>query len=211
MGVYGEWKMGAGRGVANLVGIFVGTGIGGGLVINDHLYEGYSRSAGEIGHVIVSLNGPKCGCGNRGCLEAMSSRTAISNAIFKSIEKGEKSVLAGKFKGNPPSVRSKSLAKAYAAGDKLTVRVLNEAADVLGIGIGSLINTLAPEMVILGGGFVDALGAPYIERVAAAARNWTFEVNRALVKIVPAQLGDDAIFQGAAAYAREKMEQFRNL
>jgi len=205
MGVFGEWKMGAGQGTSNLIGIFVGTGIGGGLVINGKLHEGFSRSAGEIGHVAITLGGPRCGCGNRGCLEAMASRTAISNAIYTAVQKGEKSSLAGKFKGEPPSVRSKSLSKAYASGDKLARRILDEAAEILGIGIGSLINILAPEMVVLGGGFAEALGDSYLERVSTVALNWTFEVNRS-TRIVRAQLGDDAIIQGAAAYARMKMD-----
>ncbi len=207
MGVFGEWTRGAGQGVSNMIGVFVGTGIGGGLVLDNQLYEGSGRVAGEIGHMVVQMGGPKCGCGNRGCLEAMASRTAISNTLYKAIQKGEKSQLAGKFKGNPPAVRSKALSKAFAEGDRLVRRIVNEAAEILGMGLGSLANILSPEMIVLGGGVVDALGQEYVKIASTVALNWTFEANRKVLKIVPAQLGDDAIVHGAASWARMRLQR----
>jgi glucokinase len=205
LGTYGEWKLGAGVGVRDMVGIFVGTGTGGGLILNGELYEGFNRVAGEIGHIVVQLHGPRCGCGNRGCLEASASRTAISRMIAQAVGKGEKSLLADYLKGDPPSVRSSRLARAYAQGDKLARKVLDHVAEVLGVGIGSVINLLSPEIVVVGGGVIEALGAQYVKKIEAIASEWAFPVNMRNVRVAPAILGDDAIIQGAAAYARAQL------
>ncbi|OPZ18969.1 MAG: Glucokinase [candidate division BRC1 bacterium ADurb.BinA364] len=202
IGTFGEWQMGAGRGVRDLIGMFVGTGIGGGLILDGKLYDGFNRVAGEIGHMPMAEGGPKCGCGNRGCLEAFASRSAISNALIKALEAGEPSALRGEFKGDPPAIRSKALARAYAAGDALTVKTLDQAAKTIGKAVGSLANILCPEMFVLGGGFIEALGADYVAKIDRAAREWAFEINMRDVKIVPASLGDDSAIQGAASYAR---------
>jgi glucokinase len=207
VGTFGEWKLGAGRGIDNIVGIFVGTGVGGGLILNGALYEGFNRSAGEIGHTVVALNGDKCGCGNKGCLESVASRTGMSRIIQKRIKKGDKTALEDKFKGDPPTLRSKSLYRAYSAGDKVACETLDAAAEALGVTIGSVINLLCPQMVILGGGVIEALGEPYVEKIAKTAKEWAFDSNMRGVRIAEAQLGDDAGIHGAAAYARMKFEQ----
>ncbi len=207
VGTFGEWKMGAGRGIDNLVGIFVGTGVGGGLILNGELYEGFNRAAGEIGHTVIEIDGDKCGCGNKGCLESVASRTGMTRIIQKKIKKGAETVLEDKFKGDPPMLRSKALYRAYTAGDKVAVETLDAAARALGITIGSIVNLLCPQMVILGGGVIEALGEPYVEKIAQIATDWAFDSNMRGVRITEAQLGDDAGIQGAAAYARMKLEQ----
>ncbi len=207
IGTFGEWKMGAGRGIDNIVGIFVGTGVGGGLILNGELYEGFNRFAGEIGHTVIKINGDKCGCGNKGCLESIASRTGMSRIIQKQIKKGAETVLEDKFKGDPPTLRSKALCRAYSAGDKVARQVLDNAAKALGVTIGSIVNLLCPQMVILGGGVIEALGEPYVETISEFAKEWAFDTNMRGVRIAEAQLGDDAGIQGAAAYARVKLEQ----
>ncbi|MCX7016181.1 MAG: ROK family protein, partial [Candidatus Sumerlaeota bacterium] len=141
-----------------------------------------------------------------GCLEAIASRTAIARDIYERLQKGEKSVLEGQFKGDPPAVRSKRLARAYAEGDKATCKVLDRAAEALGKGIGSLINLLSPEVAVVGGGVIEALGEGYLKKIADIASDWAFEANMRNVRIVSAALGDDAIALGAAAYARMKLD-----
>ena len=153
VGTVGEFTHGAGQGANSLVGIFVGTGIGGGIILNGKLFHGTNKTAGEIGHIIVKANGPKCNCGNSGCLEAISSRTAITKKIRKAVLKqGRKSHILELNDGNLDNIRSKTLAKAVASGDKVTIKVIRRTAKYLGIGIASVVNFLNPEMIILGGG-----------------------------------------------------------
>lgn len=209
-GTVGEHRLGAGVGVNDLIGIFVGTGIGGGLVFNGRLHHGFGKVAGEIGHMIIEVKGPRCGCGNRGCFEALASRTAIVRDLAKAIAKGGDSVLAKKFRGKVvPRIGSRDLAKAFQNGDKLTVKVIKRAARRCGVAVASLLNLLNPEMVILGGGVVEALGTDYVKLVAEAARKRTFDVTFENVRIVPALLGDDAVLLGAACVARDRAKASR--
>jgi glucokinase len=204
-GTVAEHRLGAGAGVNDLIGIFVGTGIGGGLIFGGRLHHGFGKVAGEIGHMIIEVNGPRCGCGNRGCFEAMASRTAIVRDLANAVAKGRKTVLT-KMAGNGDlrQIGSSALADAYRRGDKLAVKIIKRAARYCGIAVASLLNLLNPEMVVLGGGVVEALGADYVNRVAKAAAKRTFDVTLEGVRIVPARLGDDAVFLGAACLARER-------
>ena len=153
VGTLGEHAFGAGKGVQNVVGIFVGTGIGGGIILQGELFHGASKTAGEIGHIVVKAGGPRCGCGTRGCLEALASRTAMTKQFRKAIlKKGKKSVLSELTNGDLGAIRSGVLAKAIRANDKLTLKVIKKATKYLGIGIGSIVNFLNPEMIVLGGG-----------------------------------------------------------
>ncbi|MCX8035600.1 MAG: ROK family protein [Candidatus Sumerlaeia bacterium] len=207
-GTVGEHRFGAGVGVKDLVGIFVGTGIGGGLIFNGTLYHGFSKAAGEIGHMIIDVNGPRCGCGNKGCFEAMASRTAILRELAAAIRKGSKTVLTKTVADkNMRQVGSSVIADAFFRGDKLTVKVVKRAARYCGVGVASILNLLNPEMVVLGGGVVEAFGSEYVHLVAKAARKRTFEVTFQGVRIVPALLRDDAVLLGAASLAREKAER----
>ena len=161
--------MGAGQGVQNVVGIFVGTGIGGGIILQGELFHGASKTAGEIGHIIVKAGGPRCGCGTRGCLEAIASRTAMTKKFQKAIlKKGKKSVISELTGGDLGAIRSGVLAKAIRLNDKLTLKVFKKVTKYLGIGIGSIVNFLNPEMIILGGGVVEALDDTFLDDIRAA-------------------------------------------
>jgi glucokinase len=206
-GTYGEYCAGAGRGARHVLGVFVGTGIGGGIIADGALYHGFSKNAGEIGHLIIDVNGPRCGCGNRGCMEALASRTAMTRDLRKAIKRGDKTVLKDKLKQDTDLVSSGDLGKAYRAGDKPVVKVLNRAAQMIGIGVGSLVNLLSPEIVVLGGGVVEAMEDDFIERIDHVVRDVAFNFMTRGLKVVRATLGDDAGVTGAAMLARESLER----
>ena len=203
-GGYGEYRLGAGRGFRNVLAAFVGTGIGGCLILDGHVLEGATGNAGEIGHIIVKPGGPKCGCGRRGCLEALSSRTAIARRVGKAARKGVPSALATKVDKKSGKLKSGDLAAAIFAGDPVAIEEVYRAARYLGLGLGGLINLLGPDIVILGGGVTEALGEPFIDLVRASAREQTLVDPDGVIAIKSAQLGDDAGILGAALLALEK-------
>jgi len=209
-GVYGEFKSGAARGARNVLGVFIGTGIGGGLIINGALYRGSSTGAGEVGHIIVRAGGPRCGCGNRGCLEAVASRTAITRDIRKAIKRGGRSSVAKLLNKETDLLSGKDLKAAYDSGDEVVKKIINRAAKSAGIGIGSLLNVLGPEIVVLGGGVVEAFGDDFVARLERSARDIAFDINSKDVKFVRAELGDDAGVIGAATLAREALTKAAN-
>jgi glucokinase len=168
VGGYGEFRLGAGRGYGNLVAVFVGTGIGGCLVQNGQVVLGATGNAGEVGHIIVKAGGPRCGCGSRGCLEALASRTAITRRIAKAVRKGLPTSLADKVTRKTGRLKSGEIADAVASGDMIANREVRRAARFLGMGLGSLMNVFGPEIVIVGGGVAGALGEPCHTPVAVA-------------------------------------------
>ena len=206
VGTLGEHAFGAGQNVQNMVGIFVGTGIGGGIILNGQLFHGASKTAGEIGHIIVKAGGPKCGCGRRGCLEALASRTAIAKQLQKAIQKkGKKSIITELTNDDLEIIRSGTLAKALRSKDKLTLKVFKNVTKYLGVGIGSIVNFLNPEMIVLGGGVVEALDNKFIKNIRKAAKKYALPDTLKNVQIVAAQLGDNAGVLGAAALARQRL------
>lgn len=207
VGTLGEHAFGAAQGVENVVGIFVGTGIGGGIILKGELFHGASKTAGEIGHIIVKAGGPRCGCGARGCLEAVASRTAMAKQFRKAIQKkGKKSVLTKLTNGDLSVIRSGVLVKAIRANDKLTLKVFKKATKYLGIGIGSIVNFLNPEMIVLGGGVVEALDDTFIDNIRTYVEKYALPDTLNGVRIVRAKLGDNSGILGAAALARQRFE-----
>lgn len=204
VGGYGEFRLGAGRGYRNLIAVFVGTGIGGCLVIDGKVVAGATGNAGEVGHIVVKAGGPRCGCGARGCMEALASRSAITRRIGKAVRKGLPSVLADKVLRKTGRLKSGEIADAVAAGDHVANREVRRAAHFLGLGLGSLINVLGPEIIIVGGGVAEALGEPWLDLVRTSAREQALLDSAALVKIERAALGDDSGIIGAALLARER-------
>ncbi len=207
VGTLGEYELGAGRGARYVVGMFVGTGIGGGIILDGELYHGPSKVAGEVGHIIIKVGGARCGCGNRGCLEALASRTAIQRELEKRLKRGEKTLLAELTNGGKKRIKSGMLAKAVATGDEVTLRVLKRATKYLGIGVASIINFMNPEVVILGGGVIEALEDYYMPRVQKVVEKYAMPQSMSGVRIVSAQLGDDAGILGAAVLARRRLAE----
>lgn len=203
-GGYGEFRLGAGIGYTEIIAAFIGTGIGGCLIHDGRVVIGATGNAGEIGHITVKAGGPKCGCGARGCLEALASRTAITRRIIKAMENGRSTVLHEKMARKGGRLKSGDLAEAVASGDQVAVKEVTRAAFYLGLGLGSLINVFGPQIVIIGGGVAEALGQPYIDQVRAAARARALTDPNGTVRIERAALGDDAGMLGAALLARER-------
>jgi glucokinase len=204
VGGYGEFRLGAGRGHTDLIAAFVGTGIGGCVIVDGKVVNGSTGNAGEIGHICVKAKGPRCGCGRRGCMEALASRSAMARRVGKAIQKGAMSLLPASIATKPEKLKSKDLAAAFGAGDPVVVKEVHRAAHYLGVGLGSLMNVLGPQMIIIGGGVAAALGERYVEVVRASAHEQCLSDPEGKIKVALAALGDDAGILGAALLARER-------
>jgi glucokinase len=188
----------------NVVGVFLGTGIGGGLVIEGKIFTGFNKTAGEVGHMVLDVNGPKCSCGNRGCWEALASRTALFRQVQDAIHSGQKTVLTEMLGDDLQDMRSGDLRKAIKQGDKFVAHIVEEAAKYSGVAVGNLINLLSPEMVVLGGGLMDALENEMAPVIIETARKACFPGVYKGVKIIPSKLGDNAGITGGAVLARRE-------
>jgi glucokinase len=201
-GVYGEYRAGAARGYRHVVGIFVGTGIGGGLVLDGKLYIGATGNAGEIGHMIIQTDGPLCGCGQYGCVEALASRTAIAKDVVALAGAGAAPALLEAAGTDIKDVRSGALARSVEKGDKGVRRVIERAAHFVGIAMANCANLLAPEVIVLGGGLLEKLGGLFVKEAERSMREHAMPSLVSGTKVVLASLGDDAVMIGAAALAR---------
>jgi glucokinase len=188
----------------NLVGVFLGTGIGGGLILEGKLYTGFNRTAGEVGHMVLEVNGPKCTCGNRGCWEAFSSRTALFRQVQQAVKEGQKTLLTNMLGDDLKDLRSGDLRKAIRQGDKFVQHIVEEAAKYSGIAVSNIINLLNPEVIVIGGGLMDALENEMMPVVIETAREHAFPGTDKGIKILPSKLGDDAGITGGAVLARRE-------
>ncbi|MEI6388626.1 MAG: ROK family protein [Spirochaetota bacterium] len=200
-GVYGELKAGALRGKKTAVGIFVGTGIGGGIVINGELFRGSTGSAGEIGHMIVHEGGPLCGCGNYGCLEAHASRTALAKDSIALAASGRAPKLLDEAGLNFRKYRSSAFAVSLNAKEAPVEKAVDRAAFWLGVGMANLVNILNPEAIVLGGGIVARFGKRYVTVARQAMRERLMPGLADSVEILVSELGDLAVPAGAALMA----------
>lgn len=193
----GELHLGAGRGCDNFVCIFVGTGIGSGIVRDGRLYRGATGTAGEIGHIVLEPTGRNCGCGATGCLEAYASRTAIAKRVVAEISRGNKSSIEDKINMSKGILRSKAIAEAVNEKDEVVTRQVKEAAEYMGLGLATVINFLNPQRIILGGGLVEEVDA-YYKRAIKIARHRSLKVPAEKIEFVKAELGDNSGVIGAA-------------
>ncbi len=194
----GEWWQGAARGVDNVLGVTLGTGIGGGIVLNGEVYHGASDVAAEIGHMTIDSTGRKCPCGNYGCLEAYASGPAIAARAVEQLEKGEPSLIPDLVGGDLSKVTAETVSEAILAGDQYAVDVMRETAQFLGTGVANLINILNPQMIVISGGVTRA-GEYLFGPLRSEVRRRAFEPARAACEIVGSELGDMAGVIGAAA------------
>lgn len=190
----------------SMIGLFIGTGIGGGLILDGRLFPGANHVAGEIGHMVLAVDGPKCGCGNKGCLEALASRTAIFNRIQTAVKDGQKTALTDLLGDKLEGLKSGDLRKAIRRGDKFVEKVVEEAAEYIGVAVGNLVNLLNPEAVVLGGGVMDALEAEMLGIITEVARDYAMPGASQDLEIVASKLGDDAGITGAAVLARKQLK-----
>ncbi|MGB5288032.1 MAG: ROK family protein [Ignavibacteriaceae bacterium] len=202
LGALGIKNFGVGKKAKNLLAVFVGTGIGGGLIFDGRLYRGSNFGAGEIGHMLVERNGPKCGCGKKGCFEAVASRTAIVNKIIKDIKSGKQSKLS-KFVKSKERIRSKSLSSAVKSGDKIVCKRIKEGCDIIGGVLASISNLLNLDMIVLGGGMIEALDFYMLPLIKKTFSEHVMNDSAKNLKIVASKLGDDAAIFGGISLAEE--------
>jgi glucokinase len=191
----GEQWRGAGRGIGSMILLTLGTGVGGGIILNRQIWHGADGMAGEVGHMTIIPDGRQCGCGNTGCLEMYASARGIVQSYRDAGGVSET--------GNQSEITSAQVYQAANSGNPRGVEVMKNMGRILGIGIANLINIFNPEMVVIGGGVKDAWPL-FIDSTRAEIRKRAFEVPAARTEIVPSKLGDDAGMVGAAAAALQK-------
>jgi glucokinase len=198
-----EHVLGAGNGYESMLAIFVGSGVGGGVVIDHKLYHGAHGGAGEIGHMAIRAGGPRCSCGRFGCLEIMAARGAIRRYVTQASRRGQRTVLTEILKGDLGSLTSRDLAQAIALDDAVALRAARRSARYTGLALGGMVNMLDPAIIVIGGGIAEALGQRYVEWASEVARRQMLASEARDLPIVAARLGDDAGLLGAAltAYA----------
>lgn len=194
---FGEWWVGAGRDARSVVGLTLGTGIGGGIVLDGEILHGVSDVAGEIGHMTVSIDGRRCKCGNEGCLEAYASGPNIAARAVEGIRAGRRSILGDLVDGDLDRVTAATVYDAIVEGDDYARQVMTETARILGAGIANLLNLLNPEIVVIAGGVTRA-GEHLFEPLRAEARRRAFARAVEACRIVPADLPATAGVIGAA-------------
>jgi glucokinase len=196
----GEHLFGAGRGAENMIYVTASTGVGGGFILDGQIYDGATGAAGEIGHMTVLPRGPHCGCGNRGCLEAIASGTAIAREGKELVVRGVPTLITKLAEGDPERVSAKLVAQAAEQGDIEAQEIIDDAMTYLGVGMASLVNLFNPELIVIGGGLTN-MGAGLFGPVRRIIARRAFRVSAEAVKVVPSQLGDDVGTVGAAAVA----------
>ena len=206
-GTYGEHRFGAAQKARCVLGVFPGTGIGGACIYEGRIFRGKTGSCMEIGHMLVQPHGRLCGCGQRGCLETVASRLAISAEVAAAAYRGEAPHILELAGTDLAEIKSGVLAKAIEAGDATVERVVRNAAQQLGTAIASVVNLLAPDVVVLGGGLVEAMSDLFVGEVRRVVDNRAMKTFTRSLKVVAAQLGDNATALGAAALAAEAAEE----
>ncbi|HOO61250.1 MAG TPA: ROK family protein [Bacillota bacterium] len=205
LGVIGEWTYGVAKGLDQVIGLFIGTGMGSGLILNGKIYSGKDDKGGECGHMVLEPEGPLCNCGQRGCLEAFSSKQGMTQYIRNQISRGrtsemEKAIEKGVFK-------SKALKAAYDHNDAVAVEAVERSAHYLAIACGNLINTFSPEMLVLGGGVIESMGDVFRPLILSEVDRYCMPSIRSTVQIENAALNDDSILYGALALIDQRLSK----
>lgn len=201
---FGEFWLGAGRDVDSMVLLTLGTGVGGGIVVMGKLLRGPDGTAAEVGHLCVRRNGRRCNCGGRGCLETYASVTGMVRTAVDGIQAGHQTALVERCGGDLEKITGRMISEAAEAGDGFAAWVIGETGVWLGTAIGSLINLLNPEKVVLAGGMIAA-GEMLFAPVRETAKRQSFEVPGSRASVEPATLGGDAGVIGAAGCALERL------
>ncbi|MGM0508090.1 MAG: ROK family protein [Fusobacteriota bacterium] len=208
VGILGEWRYGAGKGADNLIGMFIGTGIGGGLVLDGSLYKGNIGGAGEIGHISVNPDGPVCGCNSKGCIETLASKTGMLREIEARIKRGEETILEELLEGKK-ILKSSYLKEGYDKKDRVTLEILEDSCKYIGVGVASLINILNPDVIVFGGGIMEKLGEELLSKIRNYANRYAMKELLNSCEFKVASLGDDAPLFGGLELA--KASEYRDM
>ncbi|WP_417851670.1 ROK family protein [Thalassoglobus sp.] len=204
-GTYAEYRVGAAKGTRTAIAVFAGTGIGGGCIYRGEILRGSRISAFEIGHIQVMSNGPRCGCGQRGCLESVASRLAIAAQAARTAYRGDAPNLLDNSGVDLSKIRSGALSSSIQKGDQAVEDIISEAARYIGIAVASAVNLIGPEMVVLGGGLVEAMPELFVPQVQRSANKRVMPAYRDSFEVVAAKLEDDAGVLGAALWAEHQL------
>lgn len=196
----GELHYGAAKGAKNIVCVTLGTGVGGGLIVDGKLYRGSTLSAGEIGHITLDRSGPACNCGNRGCLEAYVGNQRIVETAVKGIHSGQKTLISKLVNNDLAKVTPEIISKAADRGDKFAKEIWRNVGECLGIVFAGIVNFFNPDMFVIGGG-VAAAGPIMFDSLKKTLKERSFKIASDKAKIVQAKLGNDAGIIGAATIA----------
>src|SRR5713101_28149 len=193
-----EAKWGAGRGYRNIFYATVGTGIGTGIIFDGRIYHGRTGAAAEGGHLGIDSKGPLCNCGKRGCIETLAAGPAIARRAQQKLARNPKSLLVEMAGGNIQAVNSEMVGKAHAAGDPVAKEVMRETLDLLAYWLGSIIDLLEPDILVIGGG-VSSLLAPFLDEIRQRWQGACLNPCPQVIPLVLARYGEDAGIAGAAA------------
>lgn len=205
LGVYGEYRFGAGQGQRSVLGVFPGTGIGGGFIYEGKIFRGTHSSCMEFGHIQINPRGRICGCGLSGCLETEASRLAISADAAKAAYRGEAPSLREAAGADLFEIRSGALEAAIRSGDAIVERIVLRAAEKIGVAVANAVTLLCPDVIVLGGGLVEAMPELFVDTVWRTAKFNVMPPFRDLFQVVAAKLGDDAAVLGAAAWVADNV------
>ena len=201
----GEWTFGAGRGVDTIACFAIGTGIGGGLVINGRLHLGIGGTGGELGHQSIDMNGPQCGCGSRGCLEVFASGPAIVAMGIKAVVQGLTTTIGEVVDYDLNRITPKTIYQAAIQGDEIAREIYERAGFYIGVAVSNTLAAVGPRKVVIGGGVAQA-GDLLLEPIRKTVRERVFIMPVDEVEIVPAQLGPQAGMIGAALWASDRIQ-----
>lgn len=207
-GAYGEYRFGAAQEARSVLGVFPGTGIGGAFIYQGQILRGKTSSCMEIGHMQVTANGKLCGCGRFGCLETEASRLAVSAQVAAAAYRGEAPYVLSVAGTDLANIRSGVLSDAIKSGDKAVDKIIRQAATHLGLAVANVVMLLNPDVVLLGGGLVEALPNLFVDVVGKVANEHLMPTYEDTFKVIAAKLGDDATAMGAAAWAASNCKTF---
>ncbi|MFB3880434.1 MAG: ROK family protein [Armatimonadota bacterium] len=205
----GEHRFGAGRGYTQMVMITLGTGIGGGAIIDGELRVGYTEGFAEVGHMVIDPEGPFCGCGNRGCWEALAARDAVVSRAVTKLQHGRATAIADTVEYRLGSITPALITRCADQGDEVAIEVLAETGYYLGVGIVNLIQLYNPQVLVIGGG-IAAAGRWLFEPITRTVRARAHMVPASTCRIVRAELGDDAGIIGGSVLASIKLERLHS-
>ena len=201
----GELYFGAARKTRNFIYITLSTGIGGGIVINGELYTGNIGTAGEIGHMTIEAHGPRCGCGNTGCWEALASGSALARQAVQHIKQGAQTSILNYAQGDSEKVTAQFIQMAAEHGDSLAQELITEASYYTGVGLANLINIFNPELIVIGGGLTN-IGDTFLKPAYKVARDRAYKGAYQAVRFTLAKLGPNSGVIGAAIFAFNEMK-----